>query len=67
MEPSEEEEERKDRSTQTPPPSRPRYSLSRRLFDSPEREENYGKNETEGKNDEGDGREGGREGRKQDG
>ena len=41
-------------------PSLPRYSLSRRLFDSPEREENYGKNETEGKNDEGEGREGGR-------
>ena len=35
--------------------SLPRYSLSRRLFDSPEREENYGKNETEGKNDEGEG------------
>ena len=54
MEPSE-EAEKKDRSTQTPPLSLPRYSLSRRLFDSPEREENYGKNETEGKNDEGEG------------
>ena len=62
MEPSE-EAEKKDRSTQTPPLALPRYSLSRRLFDSPEREENYGKNETEGKNDEGEGR----EGRKQDG
>ena len=62
MEPTEEEKEekKKDRSTQTPPLSLPPSPLSRRrrLFDSPETDDgeqggNYGKNETDGKNDEG--------------